>query len=143
MVASDRWIWAGQGQVFLNLNLQDRKFRDLTQIESQYWGMVSVTRQSGRARVTAHAMFSAEPWTLRRAGSAQVLQLGETLDGAPLLDYQHPHDLLMALEARLDWAATDRTMLFVSGGPVGAAALRLDMGALDSVSGRVAWHRGS
>ncbi len=203
MAANERWTWAAQGHAFLNLNFQDRKFRDFTQIESQNWGMVSVTRQSRRVRVTLHTMFSAEPWTLRRLGSAQVLQAGETLDGAPLLDYQHPHDLLMALEGRLDWAVNARTTLFAAGGPVGATALgpvpfmhrmsagpnptaplshhmldsshithgvitvgvkrgdwtvdtslfrgrepdedrvRLDMGALDSVSGRLAWVRGA
>lgn len=201
--SGDRWTWSAQVNAFLNLNLQDRKFRDFTQVESQNWGMVSATRQSGRSRLTLHTMLSAEPWTLRRLGSAQVLQVGETLDGAPLLDYQHPHDFLMALEGRLDWATSDRTTLFVSGGPVGAAALgptafmhrasagpdptaplahhmldsthithgvitggvahgawtvdasvfrgrepdedrvRLDMGALDSISGRVAWRRGA
>ena len=123
MVATDRWVWSGQGQAFLNLNLQSRKFTDFAQVESQNWGMATVTRQFGRTRVTFHGMFSAEPWTLRRLGSAQVLQLGETLDGAPLLDYQHPHDLLMGLEARVEWAASSRTTLFLSGGPVGAAAL--------------------
>lgn len=203
MPATGRWAWAAQGHAFLNLNFQDRKFRDFTQFESQNWGMVSATRQSGRARVTFHTMLSAEPWTLRRLGSAQVLQVGETLDGAPLLDYQHPHDLLMGLEGRFDWTVDERTTLFVSGGPVGAAALgpapfmhrasagpnptaplshhmldsshithgvitvgvkrkqwtvdtslfrgrepdedrvRLDMGALDSVSGRLAWQRGA
>lgn len=202
-VAGDRWTWSAQGQVFLNLNIQDRKFRDFTQFESQNWGMLSAGRKVGRARVTFHAMLSAEPWTLRRLGSAQVLQVGETLDGAPLIDYQHPHDLVMGLEARLDWAASERTTLFLSGGPVGSAAIgpaafmhrasagpnptaplahhmldsahithgvvtagvqrgawtvessvfrgrepdedrvRLDLGPLDSVSGRVAWQRGA
>jgi len=122
-VAADRWTWSAQGQAFLNLNLQDRRFRDFTQLESQNWGMVSVTRQSGRALWTFHSMLSAEPWTLRRLGSAQVLQVGETLDDAPLLDYQHPHDLVMALEGRLEWASSDRTTLFLAGGPVGAIAL--------------------
>ena len=202
-VATGRWTWAAQGHVFLNLNLQDRKFRDFTQLESQNWGMVSVTRQSGRARLTLHTMLSAEPWTLRRLGSAQVLQVGETLDDAPLLDYQHPHDLVMALEGRLDWSPTGQTTWFLAGGPVGAIALgpsafmhrassgpnptaplshhmldsahithgvisagvrrsqwtvdasvfhgrepdedrlRLDLGPLDSVSGRLAWQRGA
>ena len=201
--APDHWVWSGQGQAFLNLNLQRRKFTDFNQIESQNWAMGSGTRQWGRTRVTFHAMLSAEPWTLRRLGSAQVLQLGETLDGAPLLDYQHPHDLIMGLEARVAWAASERMSLFVSGGPVAPAALgpppfmhrpsagpnptaplshhnldsshithgvvtvgatrgawtldtsvfrgrepdedrlALDMGPLDSVSGRVAWHRGA
>lgn len=199
---SGRWTWSGHGQVFLNLNLQDRKFTDFRHVESQNWGMVVVARRMARVRVSAQAMVSAEPWTLRRLGSAQVLQLGETLDGAPLLDYQHPHDLIMGLEARVEYPAGSRTTVFVAGGPVGSAALgpqpfmhrpsagpnptaplshhmqdathishgvvtagmssgrwmveasvfrgrepdedrvRLDLGALDSVSARVAWQMG-
>ncbi len=122
-VIPDRWTWLAQGHAFLNLNLQDRKFRDFTELESQNWGMVSVARQLGRARLSFHTMLSAEPWTLRRLGSAQVLQVGETLDNAPLLDYQHPHDVVMALEGRVDWSTSDRTTVFLTGGPVGAIAL--------------------
>lgn len=200
--AEGRWAWAAQARAFLNLNLQTRKFRDFNQLESQNWLMVSATRPAGRARWTLHAMASAEPWTLRRLGSAQVFQTGETLDAAPLRDYQHPHDLVMGLEARLDWAASSRTALFLAAGPVAAPALgptafmhrasaepnptaplahhmldsthithgvvtagvtraewtmeasvfrgrepdedrvRVDMGALDSVSARVSWRRG-
>ena len=121
--AEGRWTWATQAQAFLNLNLQTRKFRDFTQLESQNWLMVSAARTAGRARWTLHAMASAEPWTLRRLGSAQVFQTGETLDGASLRDYQHPHDLLMGFEARLEWVASPKTTLFVSVGPVGAPAL--------------------
>ena len=42
-------------------------------------------------------MFSFEPFTLRDIGSPQVFQTGETFHGAPLIDYQHPHDLIMNL----------------------------------------------
>jgi hypothetical protein len=121
-----RWTWTTQGQAFLNLNLQTRKFRDFNQIESQNWMMVGATRQSGRARWMVHLMASAEPWTLRRLGSAQVFQTGETLDRAPLRDYQHPHDLLMALDARFDWTVSSRTTWFVSAGPVASPALGPD-----------------
>jgi len=68
-------------------------------------------------------MFSLEPFTLRRLGSAQVFQTGETLDGAPLIDYQHPHDLMMGLEATFEWMPAKTTRLRIGGGPVGAAAL--------------------
>jgi hypothetical protein len=44
-------------------------------------------------------MFSLEPFTLRDIGSPQVFQTGETFGGAPLIDYQHPHDLIMNLGA--------------------------------------------
>jgi hypothetical protein len=66
-------------------------------------------------------MFSFEPSTLRRLGSAQVFQTGETLDGAPLIDYQHPHDLFMALEARVERPAGRGSRVFVSAAPVGPA----------------------
>ncbi|MEO8076619.1 MAG: hypothetical protein ABI818_09845 [Acidobacteriota bacterium] len=42
-------------------------------------------------------MLSFEPFTMHALGSAQVFQTGETYREAPLIDYQHPHDLFMAL----------------------------------------------
>lgn len=164
--------------------------------------MISVRRASPTTRLVLTGMASAEPWTLRRLGSAQVFQAGETLDGLPLRDYQHPHDLVMALDGRFDWNLTATTQWFVSAGVVGSPALgptpfmhrasadvhptaplshhmldsthithgvvtagvtrhrwgaevsafrgrepdedrvRLDMGALDSVAGRVSWSAG-
>ena len=45
-------------------------------------------------------MLSLEALTLRDIGSPQVFQTGETFGGrAPLIDYQHPHDLFMGLGA--------------------------------------------
>jgi hypothetical protein len=44
-------------------------------------------------------MASLEPFTLHRIGSPEVFQTGEIFQGAPLIDYQHPHDLFMALGA--------------------------------------------
>jgi len=42
---------------------------------------------------------SLEPFTLKKIGSPQVFQTGETFRQAPLTDYQHPHDLFMGLGA--------------------------------------------
>jgi hypothetical protein len=38
---------------------------------------------------------------MRDLGSPQVFQTGETFGGRPLIDYQHPHDLVMNLGAEL------------------------------------------
>jgi hypothetical protein len=111
------------GQAFLNTNLQIREFTDFYQVESQNWFMAEASRTNGRKRFSAQGMFSLEPFTLRRLGSAQVFQTGETLDGAPLIDYQHPHDLMMRLEAAFEWMRAETTRLRIGGGPVGAAAL--------------------
>jgi len=57
------------------------------------------TTDGAHLRVTS--MFSLEPFTLRDIGSPQVFQTGETFHRTALIDYQHPHDLLMALGGEL------------------------------------------
>jgi hypothetical protein len=109
-------------EAFLNVNLQERRFRDFHVVESQNWLMVEASRAIGRGRFSAHAMFSAEEWTTRRYGSPQVFQTGETFGGAALVDYQHPHDLVMAANVR--WQApAGAGSWFVDAGPVAAPAL--------------------
>ena len=121
--APQGWSFRAAAQAFLTLNIQDRKFTDFTQVESTNWVMASATHVAPRTRLTFNVMASAEPFTLRRLGSSQVFQSGETLDDLPLRDYQHPHDLLMALDGRLAWSATSTTTLFLSAGIDGSPAL--------------------
>jgi hypothetical protein len=123
MVAGPGWTWAASARVFANANFQVRKFTDFYQFESQNWFMAEAQHRAGRGQFTLHAMLSLEPLTLRRLGSAQVFQTGETLDGAPLIDYQHPHDFFMALEARYERPAGKSVRFWVSAAPVGAAAI--------------------
>ena len=56
-------------------------------------------RRWGRNRLRLHSMLSFEPFTIQPLGSPQVFQTGETFEDAPLIDYQHPHDLIMDLGA--------------------------------------------
>jgi hypothetical protein len=67
-------------------------------------------------------MVSLEPFTLKKLGSPQVFQTGEAYHGAPLIDYQHPHDLLMGLGAawRVDLGSVGAT---IEADLVGAPAL--------------------
>jgi hypothetical protein len=67
-------------------------------------------------------MFSFEPFTLRDIGSPQVFQTGETFRGAPLIDYQHLHDLVMNLGAEYSRALGAAT-LSVQGWLVGPAPI--------------------
>lgn len=57
-------------------------------------------------------MFSLEPLTTRDLGSPQVFQTGETFGGRPLIDYQHPHDLVMNLGAELTHSVGATTLSF-------------------------------
>jgi hypothetical protein len=91
-------------------------------VESQNWFMAAANRRVGASSLTLTSMFSLEPFTLQDLGSPQVFQTGETFEGAPLIDYQHPHDLVMALGARVD-RPMRRVRLRVEASLVGSPAL--------------------
>ena len=95
---SDAWRWSIEGSVFFGYNYQSREFTDFDEAESQNWLMTAVEKSfGGTSSLQLMAMFSLEPFTLDDIGSPQVFQTGETFGGAPLIDYQHPHDLIMNL----------------------------------------------
>jgi hypothetical protein len=63
-------------------------------------GMLMAQRPAGRGTLGLRGMLSLEPATMGREGYPLILQTGETADGlTPLIDRQHPHDLLMELAA--------------------------------------------
>jgi hypothetical protein len=95
--APSNWSWTGDARVFFGYNYQNRKFTDFWALESQNWFMLSGERPLGAGRFRFIGMASLEPFTMKKLGSPQVFQTGETYHGAPLIDYQHPHDLLMEL----------------------------------------------
>jgi hypothetical protein len=99
--APDSWQWHFDVNAFFGLNYQDRKFTDVSVWESQNWVMASADRPVGNTHLALLSMFSLEPFTLEKIGSPQVFQTGEVFRGAPLIDYQHPHDLLMQLGGEL------------------------------------------
>jgi hypothetical protein len=123
MTAAPSWSWTFDGHVYLDGNLQERKFTDFHQLESQNWFMAEGAKSVGRGRLFVHAMASLEPFTLRKIGSAEVFQTGETYQGLPLIDYQHPHDLVMNASVRYDHPLAGAWRWFASGGPVDAPAL--------------------
>jgi len=97
--AEKKWKWTLDATGTLNLNIQERKFLDIQQVESQNHLMLMGGKGLAKGKVSVHAMFSFEPFTLRDLGSAQAFQTGETFDRRPLTDYQHPHDPFRGLGA--------------------------------------------
>ena len=100
--AETSWSWSWDAKVFAGYNYQWREFTDFQEFESQNWVMGGGTRRAGSGRVSVDAMLSFEPFTVQALGSPQVFQTGETYKQAPLIDYQHPHDLYMSLGARYE-----------------------------------------
>ena len=87
------------------------------------WWMGMLMRGQDRHQFGLNAMVSLDPATTGRDGYRELFQVGESLDGRPLVDRQHPHDLLMQLSASWKIAFGETTSLIVSGGPAGEPTL--------------------
>ncbi len=86
--------------------------------------MLMGTRAAGKGTVGFRAMLSADPLTIGRRGYPLLLQSGETADGAaPLIDRQHPHDLLMELAMTYSRPVAKSTTVFGYFGLPGEPAL--------------------
>lgn len=84
--------------------------------------MLTVEKDFGGARLQLRTMMSAEP-AMDASGYPNLFASGETANGLPLVDRQHPHDLFMELAARVDVDIAPGTTAFLYGGPVGEPAL--------------------
>src|SRR5437762_6643422 len=110
------------GVVFAELNHQ-RGPRGGTEFVVPNWWMGMASREMPRGRLTLNAMFSLDPATVGKSGYRELFQVGEALDGRPLIDRQHPHDLFMQLAAVWRMPVGESSGLTVAGGPVGEPAL--------------------
>ena len=120
--ANTGWQFIQDGIVFAEFNHQGGP-RGGTEFVVPNWWMGMATRDTRRGRLTLTSMFSLDPATVGKDGYRELFQAGEALDGRPLIDHQHPHDLFMQLAAiwRVPIAAS--TGLTLAGGPVGEPAL--------------------
>jgi hypothetical protein len=115
---ADRWMMMLHGDVFLQYDHQGGP-RGADQFGSINWGMLMAMRQVGGGTLHLHAMASAEPLTIGASGYPLLLQSGETFEGEPLHDRQHPHDLFMELSALYERAISRRVGVMVYVAPVG------------------------
>jgi hypothetical protein len=88
----------------------------------QSMAMLTAEKETSFGRIQLKSMLSAEP-LMKNSGYPNLFATGETNNGNPLVDRQHPHDLFMELAARIDINVADNTRLFLYGGPVGEPAL--------------------
>ena len=128
------WTWTGDGNVFAGFNYQRRLFADFSAWESQNWFMGQGERTAGRGRLVLQAMLSLEPFTIGKlvyvggqnvvaGGSPQLFQTGESFQGAPLVNYQHPHDFVMGLGATYRLPVTERVTYLFGADVVGSPTL--------------------
>jgi len=116
------WIVMFHFNLTAGLNRQGGP-RGVTKAESQNWFMPMAYRRVGRGTLQLRGMFSAEPFTFPPGGSPLLFQTGETYKGEPLVDAQHPHDLLMELSAQYTHPLGERATWFTYFGYPGEPAL--------------------
>ncbi|MEK6301738.1 MAG: c-type cytochrome [Acidobacteriota bacterium] len=118
----DDWMIMAHGDLKGGLNHQGGP-RGVNKAESQNWFMLMAERKAGPGQLMLRGMFSAEPWTTPRRGFPELFQTGETFDGRPIIDAQHPHDLFMELAAAYNIPLSEHVSLNFYGGPVAEPAL--------------------
>jgi hypothetical protein len=116
------WMFMHDGVIFGLFNHQGGP-RGGDELKAPNWWMEMASRRIGRGQLTLTGMFSLDPATAGKAGYREIFQVGEALDGRPLIDRQHPHDLFMQLAATWRIPVSDATGLTIAGGPVGEPAL--------------------
>ncbi len=116
------WQFMQDGVVFTEFNRQGGP-RGGNEFAVPNWWMGMAARSAGKGILTFTGMFSLDTATLGKDGYREIFQVGETLDGVPLVDRQHPHDLFMQLAASWRIPITSRTGFTMVGGPVGEPAL--------------------
>ena len=92
---------------------------------SQNWLMAMAGRAVGGGHFMARTMLSLEPLTVGKPGCPLLLllQTGEAVDGTPLVDRQHPHDLIMEAAASYEREHTNDVALQVYAALAGEPAL--------------------
>jgi len=68
-------------------------------------------------------MWSLDPLSVRSRGYPELFQTGETFEGRPLVDAQHPHDFFMEIATLYTVGMSGRTGLQIYAAPVGEPAL--------------------
>ncbi|MGE5834272.1 MAG: hypothetical protein ACM4AI_07320 [Acidobacteriota bacterium] len=87
------------------------------------WWMGMLMRDRGRHSFTANVMLSLDPATVGERGYREIFQVGEALDGKPVVDRQHPHDFFTQLAASWRLNLSETTSLTIAGGPAGEPTL--------------------
>jgi hypothetical protein len=116
------WHFMQDGVVFGMFNHQGGP-RGGDEIKMPNWWMGMLTRKVRSSQFTLNTMLSLDPATAGKDGYGEIFQVGEVLDGRPLIDRQHPHDFFMQLAAIWRTPVTSTTGLTVAGGPAGEPAL--------------------
>lgn len=93
------WNLMWMGQAFI-VDTQQTGPRGYDKFWSTNWGMLSATHKLWGGDVMLRNMLSLEPLTITDQWYPLLFQTGETTNGKPIIDGQHPHDFVMELSVQ-------------------------------------------
>jgi hypothetical protein len=120
--AAGGWDITGHGFAFLQYDRQGGPRGD-QQVGSLNWLMLMASHSLAGGRFQARTMLSLDALTVGKAGYPLLLQSGESIDGQPIRDRQHPHDFWMELSALYERPVTKTVGVMLYAAPSGEPAL--------------------
>ncbi|MEX6689668.1 hypothetical protein QTN47_19340 [Danxiaibacter flavus] len=127
MVHSKKWMYMIHGNIFLRYTSQDigkKGSRGDDKFDAPNWFMLMAQRRVGKKGLFNYTvMLSLDPLTEGGAGYPLLFQTGESWNGKPLVDRQHPHDLFSGLSIGYTQALSKKSDLFFYFGYPGEPAL--------------------
>src|SRR5580692_10328037 len=122
MISRGGWEFMFHGTVFVTYNQQGGP-RGEGKAESTNYFMFMEQHRLGSGTVLRRQMFSAESLTSTHPGFFELFQTGETHHGQPLVDPQHPHNVLAELAALYTLPVNEKVTWLLYGGPSAELAL--------------------
>ena len=119
---SGAWTSMFMGQAYL-IDTQQSGPRGGDKFYSSNWFMAMTERSVGKGAISIQLMASLDPLTVTDRRYPLLFQTGETAFGKPILDGQHPHDLIMGLGIQYARPLDKKTMLQLYYAPIGDPAL--------------------
>src|SRR3989442_8843649 len=116
------WSLMLHGSAFLQYDRQGG-LRGDDQVALLDWAMLAASRPLAGGQLHLRGMLSSDPWGVGSAGYPLLLQTGESNEGVPLHDHQHPHDLFMELAALYERAVARNLAVSLYAAPVGEPAV--------------------
>ena len=116
------WMIMAHGFAFAQYDHQGGA-RGGDQFGSLNWAMLMATKNVAGGRFQARTMLSLDALTVTSKGYPLLLQTGESFNGKPLHDRQHPHDFFMELGALYQRQFTPALGWSIYAAPSGEPAL--------------------
>ena len=121
------WMYMLHGNLFVRYNKQDlldKGSRGDAKVDAPNWAMLMGQRPVGKKGLFHfNVMASLDPLIAGGEGYPLLFQTGETWNGKPLVDRQHPHDLISELSVSYAHALSPKADVFVYVGYPGEPAI--------------------